>query len=195
MATREMIEPLRRGMVDAVFLIDWNDGDFVAEGLRLRRLPSRALDRIRLSSCLWVSEQCLSHRKEAIAGVGRALAKVTTFALENPKAAVRLMWRHEPCTRPSSSELDRGLRRDLAIRTARLQSFRIDPGDRDQRWGAIEGTEISAWQDFLMASGAITQQLDPASFYTNELVDWFNRFDACRIKEDARAYRVQQAQS
>jgi len=142
-----------------------------------------------------VSKQCLSQRKEAIAGVGRALAKVTTFALENPEAAVRLMWRHEPCTHPPASELDRVLRRDLAIMKARLSSFRIDPGDRDQRWGAIEGTEISAWQDFLMASGAITQRLDPASVYTNELVDRFNRFDARRIKDDARAYGKQQAQS
>src|ERR1700737_2648306 len=44
MATRDMIEPVRCGEVDAVFLIDWNDGDFIAEGLRLRRLPSQALD-------------------------------------------------------------------------------------------------------------------------------------------------------
>jgi NitT/TauT family transport system substrate-binding protein len=189
-----MIEPLRNGKVDAVFLIDWNDGDFIAEGLPLRRLPSRALDRIRLSSCLWVSEQCLSDRKDAIAGVGRALAKVTTFALENPEAAVRLMWRHEPRTRRSPSELDRVLRRDLAIMTARLQSFRIDSGDRDQRWGAIEGAEISAWQDFLLASGAMRRRLDPARFYSNELVERFNRFDACIIRDDARAYGVQQAQ-
>src|SRR5207253_2660495 len=48
MQTREMIEPMRSCAVDAVFLIDWNDGDFIAEGLKLRRLPSRALDRIKL---------------------------------------------------------------------------------------------------------------------------------------------------
>ena len=46
-----------------------------------------------------------------------------------------------------------------------------------------------------MASSAITQRLDPASVYTNELVDRFNRFDARRIKDDARAYGKQQAQS
>ena len=56
METRAMLEPLRRSEVEAVFLIVWNHGDFIAEGLPLRRLPSRALDRIRLSSCLRVSE-------------------------------------------------------------------------------------------------------------------------------------------
>ncbi len=188
MATRDMIEPLRRGDVNAVFLIDWNDGDFIAEGLRLRRLPSRALDRIKLSSCLWVSERCLNDRKDAIAGVGRALAKVTTFALENPEAAVRLMWQQEPSTRPSSGELERALRRDLEIMKARLESFRIDPGDKDPRWGAIDRHEIVAWQEFLLASGAIRERLDPESFYTKELVDRFNRFDAKRIKEAARGF-------
>jgi NitT/TauT family transport system substrate-binding protein len=83
MQTRGMLEPLRRGDVDAVFLIDWNAGDFVAEGLPLRRLPSKALDRIRLSSCLWVSESYLARNPNAIVGTGRALAKGTVFALEN----------------------------------------------------------------------------------------------------------------
>jgi ABC-type nitrate/sulfonate/bicarbonate transport system substrate-binding protein len=59
MASRDMIAPLRAGEIDAVFLIDWNHGDFIAEDLPLRRLPSRALDRIRLSSCLWTSEDHL----------------------------------------------------------------------------------------------------------------------------------------
>jgi NitT/TauT family transport system substrate-binding protein len=81
METRGMIEPLRRGDVDAVFLIDWNAGDFIAEGLPLRRLPSKALDRIRLSSCLWVSESYLVNKPDAIVGTGRALAKATVFAL------------------------------------------------------------------------------------------------------------------
>jgi NitT/TauT family transport system substrate-binding protein len=188
MATRDMIEPLRRGDVDAVFLIDWNDGDFIAEGLRLRRLPSRALDRIKLSSCLWVSERCFKDRKDAVAGVGRALAKVTTFALENPEAAVRLMWQQEPSTRPSSGELERALRRDLEIMKAGLESFRIDPGDKDPRWGVIDGHEIVAWQEFLLASGAIRERLDPESFYSNELVERFNRFDAKRIIEAARGF-------
>jgi NitT/TauT family transport system substrate-binding protein len=190
MAAREMIGPVRRGEVDAVFLIDWNDGDFIAEGLRLRRLPSQALDRIKLSSCLWVSELYLDTKKDPIAGTGRALAKVTTFALENPEATVRLMWEHAPQTHPSSHALDRVLRRDLEIMKARLESFRIDPSDEDPRWGTIDGHEIVAWQKFLLASGAIKNRLDPKSFYTNDLVDRFNQFDAENIREQARAFQA-----
>jgi NitT/TauT family transport system substrate-binding protein len=190
MGTRDMIEPLRSGAVDAVFLIDWNDGDFIAEGLPLRRLPSRALDRIRLSSCLWVSESHLAGAPDAIVGTCRAIAKMTTFALENPEAAVHLMWRQEPETRPSSRDHDRVLRRDLEIMKARLESFRIDADTPDPRWGAIEKDEIVAWQDFLLASGAIKHRLDPQIFFTNAFIDGINRFDADKIKTDGRAFRA-----
>jgi hypothetical protein len=189
METRQMIEPLRHFEIDAVFLIDWNDGDFIARGLRLRRLPSKVLDRIKLSSCL-SSESFLNARKDAIAGSGRALAKVTTFALENPEATVRLMWKHELDTRPSASDFDWVLRRDLEIMRSRLESFRIDPNDKDPRWGVMDEDEIVMWQDFLLASGAIKKRLYPKIFYSNDFVHRFNQFDAERIKEQARAFRA-----
>ena len=189
METCGMLEPLRSGDVDAVFLIDWNAGDFVAEGLPLRRLPSKALDRIRLSSCLWVSESYFANQPDAIVGTGRALAKATVFALENLKATVRLMWKQDPETRPSAHDEDRVLLRDQEIMKARLESFRIDPDDKDPRWGTIDEYEIVAWQSFLLASGAIKKRLDPKVFYTNMFVDDYNKFDVEGIKAQARDHR------
>lgn len=189
MATAAMVAPLRRGAVDAVFLIDWNAGDFIAEGLPLRRLPSRGLDRIRLSSCLWTSAGYLDGHAAAIAGAGRAIAKVTVFALENPEAAVRLMWRQEPQTCPSPEHRDRVLRRDLEIVKARLDSFSPDPGDPQWRWGAIDAGEIDAWQTFLINSGAVRQRRDPQTFYTPAFLADFNAFDAEAVRAQARAFR------
>jgi NitT/TauT family transport system substrate-binding protein len=189
MEARGMLEPLRSGDVDAVFLIDWNAGDFIAEGLPLRRLPSKALDRIRLSSCLWVSESYLGNKPNAIVGTGRALAKATVFALENLKATVRLMWKQNPETRPSTHDEDRILRRDQEIMKARLESFRIDPADKEPRWGAIDERQIAAWQNFLLASGAIKKWRDPSVFYTNVFVDDYNQFDVEGIRAQARGYR------
>ena len=68
---------------------------------------------------------------------------------------------------------------------ARLDSFGIDPVDRDPRWGIIEEREIIAWQNFLLAGGAIKQRLDPRVFYTNQFVDDYNRFDATQIRKQA----------
>lgn len=190
METRGMLEPLRRRDVDAVFLIDWNAGDFVAEGLPLRRLPSNALDRIRLSSCLWVSESYLASHPNAIVGTGRALAKATVFALENLTAAVRLMWKQSPETGPSTGDEDGALFRDQEIMKARLESFRIDPTDKDPRWGTIDEHEIVAWQNFLLATEAIKERLDPKIFYTNIFVDDYNRFDVGRIEAQARNFKI-----
>ena len=191
MQTRTMIEPLRRAEVDAVFLIDWNDGDFIAEGLPLRRLPSKILDRIRLSSCLWVSESFLDRNAGIIAGTGRALAKVTVFGLEDPEKVVRLMWKQEPSTRPAAGNLDRILFRDLAIMKARLESFRIDRDDPDPRWGAIDLAEIDQWQDFMLASGVVKAKRDPATFCDTRFIDDFNRFDAEQVRAAARSMTVE----
>jgi NitT/TauT family transport system substrate-binding protein len=132
----------------------------------------------------------LSRTQDVVAGIGRAMAKVTVFALRNPEAAVRLMWRQEPDTRPTSRDHDRILRRDLEIMKARLESFRIEPDDPDPRWGAIDRREIVAWQDFLIATGATRQRLDPKLFFTNALVDRFNAFDPTGIRDRARAFRA-----
>lgn len=190
METRAMLSPLRGGEVDAVFLIDWNHGDFIAEGLPLRRLPSRALDGIRLSSSLWTTDAYLAGHAETIAGIGRAIAKVTAFALENPEAAVRLMWRQHPETRPSAAEYDRILRRDLEIMKARLEAFRIDPADPDPRWGTSDNRDFVAWQDFLVGAGAVRRRLAPETFHTTRFVDRFNDFDAASVRAQARGFQA-----
>ena len=189
METREMLGPLRSGEVDAVFLIDWNHGDFIAEGLRLRRLPSRALERITLSSCLWVASSDLARHADVIGGVGRALARTTRFALTSPTAAVQLMWDRHPETRPSADARDRILRRDVEILRARLET--LDPGGcQDPRWGVIERDEIVAWQDFLLGSGALGTRIDPELYYTNAHVERFNAFDEGEVVAAARAWRA-----
>ena len=185
-----MIEPLRSSEVDAVFLIDWNDGDFTAAGLRLRRIPSKGLDRIRLSSCLWTSDCYLQEHSDAIASTGRAMAKVTVFALENPEAAVRLMWRDRPETRPSMQDEVRVLHRDLEIMKARLSCFGPDASEKNWRWGFIDDSELAVWQDFLIASGAVRQRLDPQLFSTAAFLERFNDFDAEAVRAKAREFRL-----
>src|SRR6516162_1818321 len=60
MQIQDMIEPLRRGEVDALFVMDWTDGDAIARGLKLRHLRSKLLERIRVSSCYWTTEATFS---------------------------------------------------------------------------------------------------------------------------------------
>ncbi len=131
----EMVAPLRDGEIDAVFVIDWNDGDFVAEGLPLRHLPSRLLERIKVSSCYWTTESYLGANGDLVGRAVRAVAKSLVFAFANPQATVRLMWDFAPETRPAAVQHERVQRRDLAILQACLETMRIDADDADRRWG------------------------------------------------------------
>jgi NitT/TauT family transport system substrate-binding protein len=184
-----MVKPLRSGEVDAVFLIDWNDGDFIAEGLNLRRLPSKGLDRIKLSSCLWTTDRYLNDHSSALAGAGRALAKATAFALENPEAAVRLMWQEAPETRPGATEQAKVLRRDLAIMKARLACFGPDGDPKKWTWGYIDSQEIGSWQDFLIATQSIRERVPPGRLFTDQFVEVFNRFDADVVRARAHGFK------
>jgi NitT/TauT family transport system substrate-binding protein len=189
METRHMLEPLKAGVVDGVFLIDWTHGNFIADGFRLRRLPSTALDRINLSSCLWVASPDVERNRDLVVGVGRAMAKATVFALENPAAVVHLMWDQYPETRPTTAEREHELQRAVEIVRARLDTLTLEDA-QDPRWGAMTRKEIVAWQDSLLASGAITRRLDPEAYYNASFVSRFNDFDAARVRERARTFKA-----
>jgi NitT/TauT family transport system substrate-binding protein len=186
MEAGRMIEPLRTGAVDAVFLIDWNDGDFIAEGFPLRRLPSKALDRLPTTSCLWLASPDVERDADLVAGVGRAMAKVTVFAVENPAAVIRLMWERCPDTRPHADARPRELRRGVEILRARLGTLTLDE-TTGPRWGAIAREDIVVWQELLLASGAIQRRLAPETYFDASLVERFNAFDADAVRTRARA--------
>ena len=190
MEAGKMVEPLRSGAVDAVFLIDWNDGDFIAHGVPMRRIPSVALDRLRMTSCLWLASPDVEANADLVAGVGRAMAKMTLFALENPAAVVPLMWERCPEVRPASADRAWELRRGEAIVRARLDTLRLDEAT-GPRWGAMTAAEMIEWQDFLLASGAIRRRLPPETYFNASLVDRFNDFDANAVRARARAFRAE----
>ncbi len=181
-----MIAPLRDGDVDAVFLIDWNDGDFTAEGFPMRRVPSKALDRLTMTSCLWLASPDVERDTELVAGVGRAMAKVTVFALDNQAAVIRLMWDRCPDTRPSAPAAARELRRGVEILRARLGTLSLD-ASTGPLWGGMTLDDVRLWQDILLASGAIARRLAPESYINPSLVARFNAFDADAIRARARA--------
>jgi NitT/TauT family transport system substrate-binding protein len=185
MAVGDMIEPIRSGTVDGVFLIDWNHGDFIAEGLPMRRIPSKLMDSAELSSCLWTMPETARAAGALIARVGRALAKATLFAIENPAAVIRLMWAHHPDTAPREADRDRALRRGIAILRARTDTMRPE-GTEDPRWGAMLAHEFAAANAHLIRSGTIRIRHEPASLFTSDHIDAFNAFDAAAIRRDAR---------
>jgi NitT/TauT family transport system substrate-binding protein len=184
MTARQMVEPLRRGEVDAAFIMDWNDGDFVAEGLPLRHLPSTLLDRIRVSSCYWAAEAAFAADPDRLARGLRAIQKSLVFSFANPEAALRLMRERFPESRPAAGDE----RRQFEILKACLAPMRLADAGPDLRWCAFPPEEMRAWQDFLRRSGIIGAEFDVARCYTTALVERINDFDAAAVRADAARF-------
>ena len=166
MEARQMLPELHAGAVDAVFIIDWNHGNLVAEGTSLRRLPSRMLDAITLSSCVWTRSDYLAENPGAIARFGRALAKATLYALHAPHDTIRRMWESFPETAPSRDH-DRARDHAVAVLEARLEPMR--PSERPgPRWGALHAREIAWWIGQLSASDALGAPVSADESFSDE---------------------------
>lgn len=185
MEVRHMLAPLRDGEVDGVFLIDWNHGDFIAEGMPMRRIPSRLMDAAELSSCLWTMPAALA--EPCVVGVCRAMAKATLFTIENPAAVIEMMWSDHRETRPEASERSRELRRGVEILRARTGTMRPE-GAQDPRWGAMLLPEFAAALDHLHRSGAIQRQHDPRTLFDPSRVAEINAFDQAQVIDQARSF-------
>jgi NitT/TauT family transport system substrate-binding protein len=185
MEIRDMVEPLRRGEVDALFLMDWTNGDAVARGLKLRHLRSSLLERIRVSSCYWTTQSFFATHDDVLARALRAIQKSLVFSFANPQAALEIMWQAHPETKPQAASHEVVRKHDIEVLNACLEPMRIDAGDPDPRWCAISQEEMRAWQNFLLAAGSIRHELDLDRLYTTVLIDQINAFDAERVRAAA----------
>jgi len=184
-----MTDAVRGGGIHAIWQLDLNYGLFEAEDLPLRRLPSRTIDRLTPSACLYTTDSFAESRPGALAVLGRSVARATLFAQTNPEAAVRVLWKHVPEARPKAGEEERVLRRDVASLKSRLENQRID-NTADPRWGVITEDEIERWQEFMFSSGAIKSRRATSEYFRGDLIDQFNDFDHEAVVAEARAFRV-----
>jgi NitT/TauT family transport system substrate-binding protein len=184
----QMLEPIRAGEVHAIWQLDLVYGLFAARGLPLRRLAAHTLDRLTPSASFYALDQTVEEHGTALGGYGCALAKATLFAMVNPEAAIRLVWDHVPETKPRRGEEQRALERDVAALRTRLANSRPEDAPM-KRWGAITAAEIAAWQEFLLATGAIRNRRSPSDYFSAALVDRFEAFEAAAVVTQAKTAR------
>jgi len=170
-----MARALREGEVDAVWQLDIFTGLMAAEGVELRHLPA-PIDRLSPSSTLMAMEGTLTARSAVFGALGRAVARATVFAINDPEEAIRLVWRDFPSARPETGEdEERAWRRELAALKVRLDGQRV--GDQKvPKWGAITEAEIAAWLGFLKEAGAVSGRLAARNCFHDALVPEFNAF-------------------
>jgi NitT/TauT family transport system substrate-binding protein len=158
---------------------------------KLRVLTSPLSDRISFQTAMIAKPETLKNRRDALVRLGRAHAKATVFALENPDAAVRIHFKRYPEQRPTGVDDATAIALGRRSLLARLNNMRIDNMvvKRD-KWGFMHESDVNTYLDMLKKIGDVDKSVDPKVIYTNELIDEINRFDVADVRRRAREFKA-----
>jgi len=178
---------LRNKQVDALSQFDTQYALIENAGVKMRYLDRRDIERQPANGFLAL-EETIKTRSKDLVGMARAYAKGTIFALNNPEAAVRIVYEVFPQTKPTGKDEATAVRDDVKVFEARMPHLKLEPAGV-KRWGENSETNFRDYVDFLFKWGVIKQKIEVSDLVTNDLIDEINRFDAAKVAAEARAYR------
>ena len=178
---------VRSRQVDALCQFDAQYAMVENAGIKLRMLNTREIERFPGNGFFALDETFRTHRKDAIA-LARGYAKGTIFAINNPEAAVRILYEVFPEARPTGKDEATAVRDDMRVIQARIPNWRLEKGGV-KRWGESSEANYAEYLEFLLKWGVISAKVSPQDSVTNELIDEINRFDSAKVVTDAKAYR------
>jgi NitT/TauT family transport system substrate-binding protein len=177
---------VRQGMVDGLMFWDTAGAKFEANGLRLRNLSLPAEVSGLPDVSLLAQPETLQKRPRMVTGMGRALAKGYDFCIANPEAAVRIVWKSYPESRPANIPSDQALNGAVNGMMARLRIWN-DPRTNDQHGLFLE----TSWKNlvtFLQTEKMLSQPVPLERVYTNEFIAEINRYDRLAVVAAAKNY-------
>jgi NitT/TauT family transport system substrate-binding protein len=176
-----MAEAVQQGRVDALSIY-WSTSAIADHaGIPLRCLTCET-ENPDVGMALVVSDSLLESKRDAIAGLGRAMAKATLFAQTNPDAAVAVLQKVNP---EGSTDLEQ-LKASMAVAIDA-----ISPAEG----GQYGENDIGAWQTLMEgmlspgSQSGLDQPVDVQALVDNSLVAEFNDFDHDAVKAQAEAYQ------
>ncbi len=177
---------VRAKQVDALSQFDTQYALIENAGVKLRLLETKETDRFPGNGFLALEETLKTHRAEAVA-LARGYAKGTIFAINNPEAAVRILYEIFPQVRPTGKDEATAVRDDTRVLQARIPHWRPEQA-AVRRWGESSEANYSAYLDFLLKWGVLSTKVNVQDVITNELIGEINRFDADGIAAGAKAF-------
>ncbi len=182
----QALQALRGGNVDGLAIFDSVYAQMEAMGAKLRYFSGP--DQDKLFAVQFIARKSVVENDPAlIKGVGRALAKATYFAQQNPEACVRMMWAEVPASRIASVPEQEQLKTELAILQRRL-TLLITPDSDAHGFGYYSQADLDAWNDFAVEGGLIRKKIDLSAHVTDAFVPAFNDFDHAELARKAKAW-------
>jgi NitT/TauT family transport system substrate-binding protein len=178
---------VRSGQVAALSQYDTQYAMVENAGVKLRVLDTKDIDRYPSNGLLALEDTLKTRPKEA-AAVARGYARGTIFAINNPEAAIRMLYEVYPQTRPTGKDEATAIRDDVRVLQARIVNWKLDKAGVS-KWGENSETNYAAYAEFLLKWGVIKQKVDVHDLITNELIGSINNFDPAKVAAEARAYK------
>ena len=178
---------VRSKQVDALSQFDTQYAMVENAGIKLRLLDAGEIDHYPGNGFLALEETIRTRRKEAVA-LARGYAKGTIFAINNPEAAVRILYEVFPQAKPTGKDEATAVRDDIKVLQARIPNWRLENAGV-KRWGESSEARCAQYLDFLLKWGVIKERISVHDLITNELIDEINTFDSNKVAADAKVYR------
>lgn len=178
---------IRNKQVDALSQFDTQYALIENAGVKMRYLDRKAIEKFPGNGFLALEESLKSRRKDLVA-LGRAYAKGTIFTINNPEAAVRIVYEIFPATKPTGKDEATAVRDDVKVLEARIPHFLLEPAGVT-KWGENSEVNYRDYVEFLLKWGVIKQKVDTPDLITNELIGEINQMDVAKVVAEAKAYR------
>src|SRR4030095_13132474 len=124
---------LRRKQVDALSQFDTQYAMVENAGIKLRLLDTKEIDRYPSNGFLALEETLSARRKDAV-GLARGYAKGTIFTINNPEAAVRILYEVFPELKPTGKDEATAVKDDTKVLQARITNWKLEKAGV-KRWG------------------------------------------------------------
>ena len=179
---------VRSKQVDALSLYDVQYALIENAGQPLRLLDTGPIAKYPSNGFLALEATLKENRAQAV-GLAKGYARGTIFAINNPEAAVRILYEVYPQTKPTGKSEADAVRDDVKALEARVAHWRLEAGGVTH-WGESPVEDYAAYEAFLLKNGVVKVAVPASDLVTNDLVGEINSFDAAKIAAEAKAYKA-----
>jgi NitT/TauT family transport system substrate-binding protein len=180
---------LQSGQVDALNLFDTMHVMLANTGLEIRRIGFPPEYEQLFDNSFMTHPDNLTAKRKQLVGFGRAIAKATVGCYANLPACIQIAWKLNPKLKPADKSDEQAMKEATAVLEARGGSYAYFPGG-DKRWGAFTDEMWTSRIAVLHENGILKSAgMDIGGFYTNDLVDEMNAFDADAVIAQAKALK------
>ena len=178
---------VRNGSVDALSQFDTQYALVENAGVKLRRLKHPSIDKFPSNGFIAL-EATLKDKSNLAVAIAQGYAMGTLFALNNPEAAIRILWDMWPQTKSTSKDEATALAHDISTLNARAVSWRLESVGA-KRWGENLIENYQTYLDWLLANGTIKEKASAAEILDNSLIDEINKFDVAAVIKAAKEWK------